>query len=303
MFMMRVSAWACALLMLFALSVVTDSAQAQGTVATVNGEPISSADVDQRMRIDRLMFRQNLSRAQTIDTLINDKIKIAEGRRLGMRVTNEFLDDSLGRMASGNRMTRAEFQTNLSRAGVNIESLRDRLRAEAVWSEILRSRSRAGGASNAEIDAELQRRLARGEAKVTDYVLRQVIFVVTPDNGVGAQERQAAAARQRFTDCETGVDYLRTLRDVAVRERVSRSSAEVSEQLAQLLARTQTGRLTPTFRSDQGVEMLAVCERFERQDTGALRSRVEEELSRRRAEGSGEAFLRELRSRAEIVRR
>lgn len=277
---------------------------AQGTVASVNGDPISSRDVEQRTRIERLMFRRNISRGQAIEALIEDRVKVAEGRRVGMRVNAEFLDDLIGRYASGNRQSRSEFDTALNRAGIDPEALKEKLRAETVWSEVLKQRARTGGATNAEIDAELERRLAKGDAKVTDYVLRQVIFVVAPGTGgAGQKQREAAAARSRFNDCETGVDYLRTLRDVAIKERVSRSSADLSGRMAELINKTPLGKLTQPYPSEQGIEMLAVCEKFERQDTGALRSRIEEELNRKRIEGSADGYLKELKAKAEIVRR
>jgi peptidyl-prolyl cis-trans isomerase SurA len=293
--------------LLLALAIVALPAPpvaAQTTVATVNGEPITSRELDQRLRIERLMFRRQLSREQAISQLIDDRIKIAEGRRMGMRVTSEFLDEQVGRFAQGNRQSRSEFEANLGRAGIEVEGLKDRIRSETVWSEILRSRARSAGTSNAEIDAELERRRARGDGKVVDYVIRQVIFVVAPGaGGAGQRQREAAAARARFNDCETGVDYLRTLPGVAVKERLGRTSTDLPEGTAALLARTPVGKLTPPSASEQGIEMLAVCERSERMDTGALRTRIEEELSRKRVEGTADTFLRELRGRAEIVRR
>jgi peptidyl-prolyl cis-trans isomerase SurA len=301
--MLKVAA-ALLILAFAAMPGLAPRAAAQTTVATVNGEPISSRELDQRIRLERLMFRRSLSRGQAIDALIDDRLKVAEGRRLGMRVTQEFMDELIGRYAAGNRQTRGEFEAALGRAGLETDALREKLRADTVWSEILKNRARASGASNAEIDAELERRRARGEGKVIDYVVRQVIFVVAGATGGAAQrQREANAARARFTDCETGIDYLRTLPGVAVRERIARTSTDLSERVADLLSKTPTGRLTAPFASEQGIEMLAVCERNERMDTGALRTRIEEELARKRVEGGADAYLRELRSRAEIVRR
>jgi peptidyl-prolyl cis-trans isomerase SurA len=277
---------------------------AQTTVATVNGDPITSREVEQRSRIERLMFRRALSRGQVIDTLIDDRVKLAEGRRMGMRVNAEFLDEMIGRMASGNRQSRTEFETALGRAGIDMDVLRDKVRADAVWAEALKQRARSGGTTNAEIDAELQRRVAKGDAKVTDYVLRQVIFVVSPGSGgAGQKQREANAARGRFTDCETGVEYIRTLRDAAVKERISRSSLDLEGRLGDMIAKTPVGRLTPPYPSEQGIEMIAVCEKHERQDVGALRSRIEEEFNRKRIENSAEGYLKDLKSKAEIVRR
>jgi peptidyl-prolyl cis-trans isomerase SurA len=200
-------------------------------------------------------------------------------------------------------MTRVEFESALVRANISPNSLLDVMRAQAIWQELLRLRARNSNVSNAEINAEVDQRMRRGEGAVTDYVLRQVIFVVNAGNPAGARERDAAAARGRVQDCDASVDYLRTLREVAVRERIARTSTEISKQLNDMLQKTAQGRMTPTFRTDQGVEALIVCEKRERQDIGALRATVERELSSRRVEGSANSYLSELKQRVEIVRR
>jgi peptidyl-prolyl cis-trans isomerase SurA len=272
------------------------------SVATVNGEPITSRDVDQRMKVSALLFRQPLSRAAAIQELIDDRVKINEGRRLGMRVTPQGLDEALGRLAANARQSQVQFEQNLIRAGIEPDQVKAKLNAQIIWSELLRQRSRGGNISNAELNAELERRAARGDAQVIDFVIRQVIFVVPPGVGAGQREREASAARARFTDCETGVDYVRTLRDVAVKERVARTSTELPKPTAELLSKTPVGRLTPPFRSEQGVEMLAVCERRERQDNIQLRNQIEQELQSKRTEGSATQYLNELRQKVEIRR-
>jgi len=275
---------------------------AQSATAMVNGEPITARDVDQRMKISSLLFRPALSRPAAIQELIDDRVKLNEGRRLGMRVTPQGLDEALGRLAASARQTSVQFEQNLIRAGVDPEQVKAKLNAQIVWAELLRQRTRAGTVSNAELNAELDRRSAKGEARVTDFVVRQVIFVVPSGVGAGQREREASAARARFNDCETGVDYLRTLRDVAVKERIGRSSTELPKQTADLLNKTPVGRLTAPFRSEQGVEMLAVCEKTERQDNMQLRTQVEQEILAKRSEGTAGQYLAELRQKVEIKR-
>jgi peptidyl-prolyl cis-trans isomerase SurA len=272
------------------------------SLATVNGDPITARDVDQRMRVAAQIFRQPLSRPAALQQLIDDKVKNLEARRIGMRVTDSHMNEMMTRMAGSVRQTTIEFEQNLVRAGIEPEAVRAKITADTIWGELLRQRSRTGSVSNAELDAELQRRVARGEAKVIDYVVRQVVFVVPPGSSAGQRERDAAAARGRFTDCESGVEYMRTLRDVAVRERIGRTSVELSKQLQDVLEKTPLGRLTPPARSEQGVEMLAVCEKNERQDVSRLRAQIESEILQKRSEGTGAAYLNELRAKAEIRR-
>jgi peptidyl-prolyl cis-trans isomerase SurA len=277
------------------------AAQSSG-VATVNGEPITNRDIDQRVRVLAQVFRQPVSRQAALEQLINDKAKAAEGRRLGMRVTQAHQDDMMNRLAASLNQRPTDFEQNLNRAGIEPDAVRAKIAADAVWNELLRVRSRSGNVSNAELNAELEKRVAAGAARVTDYVVRQVIFVVPPGSGPGQRERDANAARARFTDCDTGVDYLRTLRDVAVRERIGRTSSDLSKQTNDLLQKTPLGRLTAPFRSPQGVEMLAVCEKTDRQDVSRLRAEIEQEILQKRNQGTEGGYLNELRAKVEIRR-
>ncbi len=275
---------------------------AQSSIATVNGEPITNRDVEQRMKVSSALFRQPLSRPAALQELIDDRVKLSEGRRLGMRMTPAGLEDSMSRLATSVRQSPAQFEQSLAKAGIDSEAVKAKISAQAIWTELLRQRARSQNISNAELNAELERRAAKGDAKVIDYVIRQVVFVVPAGSNPGQRERDASAARGRFTDCDAGVDYMRTLRDVAVKERIGRSSVDLSKPTQDLLAKTPVGRLTAPFRSEQGIEMIAVCEKNERQDNMVLRNQIEQEMMQKRAEGTSSGYLNELRAKAEIRR-
>jgi peptidyl-prolyl cis-trans isomerase SurA len=298
--MARVSAIAGVLAGMVAMALPAMAQRA--AVATVNGEPITARDIDQRMKVMGQLFRQPVSRQQATEQLINEKVQAAEARRIGMKVTDAHQKDMMNRLAASVRQEPTQFEQNLQRAGIEPEAVREKISAEAVWNELLRTRNRNINISNAELNAELEKRAATGGARVTDYVIRQVIFVVPPGVSPGQRIGQANAARGRFTDCETGVDYMRGLPNVAVRERIGRTSTELSKQTSELLAKTPVGRLTPAFASPQGVEMIAVCEKNERQDLGQLRAQIEQELQQKRTEGGSTAYMNELRSKVEIRR-
>jgi peptidyl-prolyl cis-trans isomerase SurA len=284
------------------MSVFSSMAFSQANVASVNGEPITSRDIDQRMKISASLFRKPLSRPAAIQEMIDDKVKISEGKRLGMRVTPAALEELMQRFASNNRQSPAQFEQNLVRAGIDPDAVRDKLTGEVIWSELLRIRTRSNNISNAELNAELDRRVAKGESRVTDYVVRQVVFVVPAGTNPGQREREANAARGSFTDCETGVETMRTLRDVAIKERVGRTSSDLAKTTNDLLVKTAVGRLTPPFRTEQGIEMLAVCEKTEREDKLILRNRIEQEMLAKASSGSSEQYLKDLKAKVSITR-
>jgi peptidyl-prolyl cis-trans isomerase SurA len=279
-------------------------AMAQRVVARVNGANITSFDVTQRIKLEALISNNRLSPKQALDVLIDDKLKVLEGRRMGYKLSDADIDNELTRIARNNRQTKDQLEGGLRQRGVDPIALRDRLAADLVWNAIVPYRARSLSPSNEVINAEIAARVAKGEARVHDYGLNQVIFVVPGANPAVAAQRQrdAEAARKRFSNCESGLDMLRGMRDVAVKPPVFRSSTDVPKQMADLLAKTAVGHLTQPYRTDQGIEMIAVCERKERNDETAIRKQVEEDLNKKRSGNLAESIIKELREKATIKR-
>lgn len=282
-------------------------AVAQAVVATVDGAPITAFDIDQHIRITLLSARKKVGREEALKTLIDDRVKVAEARRAGYRISDANIDDSVERIARANRQSPDQFVEALRRAGISPQVYRARMEAEIAWEALLRNRLRAGiNLTNAEVDAALEQALAKGADKVTDFTLRSVIFVVPASGGAaaaGAQLRAATAARARFKSCEQSLPELEQQRDVAVRGAVVRSSKDLSPQLAAVLAKQPANSLSPPERTAQGIELIAICEKTDRSDRNAARAAVEDELRQKKSGTVAEDYLKDLRAKANIVRR
>lgn len=273
---------------------------AQSVVATVNGAPITSFDVEQRIRIAALTERRRIDSRAALQELIDDQVKLIEARRVGYRITEAGVDTEFERLAKGNRQTSSEFSDNLRRAGIEPNAIRAKIRADLGFQVLQREQARKGTQISNE---ELEKAVAEAERKqkeIIDYRLQSVIFVVPSGASPADRLRAANAARNQFASCEEGAEELRQLRDVAVRPPVSRSSDTLSEQLASVLAKTPVGRLTPAFVSDQGVEMVAVCERNVRGASSSVRAEVAAQMAEKQAQASMRAYIESLRSRADI---
>ena len=282
-------------------ALLTPAANAQGVAARVNGEPISSYDVQQRIRLAAVADRQRISAAQALNLLVEENIKNFEGRKIGFKITDDDIDKEVTRIAQQRNLTREQFESALRQQGLQPQTLKARLRADISWNSSVRHRFAAGAPSNSEIDAEIARREQAGGAKVVDYVLHQVIFVVA-GGAAGAAQANANTARNRFNGCESGVEMLRGMRDVAVRPAVSRSSSDMAKPLADLLAKTPPGKLTQPYRTELGIEALAVCERRDRTDRSSLRQAVERELSAKRIDDRAANWMKELKASTPVQR-
>lgn len=274
--------------------------RAQAVLAMVNQQPVTNFDVAQRIRIAQLTEGRRLSQQAALQELIDDRVKLIQARKVGYRVTEEGVDAEYSRIARSGGRTNAQFEAALRQAGIEPRALRDKIRSDLAWQVILRDQARKGGdISGAELEAAIQQEMKK-QRTVTDYQLQSVIFVVPRGTNPGERERAANAARGRFSNCETGFAEMRTMRDVAVRPSQFRSTEGMSEQLVKVLDRTPVGKLTPPFRTEQGIEMVAVCERKVREPSANLRSEVTAAVMERRITDVARKYLQELRKTTEI---
>ena len=99
-----------------------------------------------------------------------------------------------------------------------------------------------------------------------DYTLRPILFIVppgSPEAFVDGRKREAEALRGRFQGCEEGIAFARALKDVAVRDQVIRSSADMPAELRKMLEGIEVGKLTAPEVTKSGVEMFAMCAKKE----------------------------------------
>jgi peptidyl-prolyl cis-trans isomerase SurA len=160
-------------------------------------------------------------------------------------------------------------------------------------------------ASETEVRAELAKQGGKSAAG-TEYTLRQIVFTVSnaanPAN-LSARASQAEQLRARFTDCESGVPLARALDDVAVRDPLTRTSVQLGQGVTQLLDKTPVGHLTAPQRAGNGLEMIAVCSKGLAKDDSAARAAISAKILASRLQADAERRLKEMRSRAVIVKR
>jgi len=115
-----------------------------------------------------------------------------------------------------------------------------------------------------------------------------------------AKRREAENLRGRFVSCNEGLAFSRALRDVAVREPISRSSADLTPQLREVLGSIQVGHLTTPEPTAQGLQMFALCDKKESKTDSPRKREVRQELYSKRFDIESKRFLDEIRKSAMI---
>ena len=103
---------------------------AQSVAAMVNGEAITNFDIDQRIKLTQLTTRKAISRQEALDELINDKLKIKEGKKYGLDMSSSDIDGAYGNMASRMRLNPEQLNKTLEGHGIRPETLKGRIKAD-----------------------------------------------------------------------------------------------------------------------------------------------------------------------------
>lgn len=276
----------------------THGATAQSIVTAVNGDPITTFDVDEQAKLLKLI-RRPAGRNEALEEVVADRLKYNEARKWGIDATEADVQSALSRLAGTVKMESNVFLDTLQKSKVDPDTIRSHLRAIASWDAFVRSRNKTLGISEDEVSAELAKQGAN--SKITEYDLRQVVFVVRSGASPAVVEnrmKEAQALRGRFSDCGTGLQLAAALPDVAVKERISRTAEALNPALRKMLADTQSGRLTAPQRTVSGIEMVAVCNRSIDSDQTTLRERIQNDLLNDKLQAEAARMYRELRQSA-----
>ncbi|WP_045444299.1 peptidylprolyl isomerase [Tepidicaulis marinus] len=119
----------------------------QGIAAVVNDRVVSRYDVEQRMKLvlstsSLPATPENIERvrSQVLRGLIDEKLQVAEARRLELEVSEEEVDEALERVASRSNRSKEEITEFLKANDIDIETLRSQIYADIAWNKVISNR-------------------------------------------------------------------------------------------------------------------------------------------------------------------
>lgn len=285
-------------MLLGAALVLPRAAQSQQVVVVVSGDPITALDIEQRSKLDQLYLHKIPPRQEVLEELITETLKIKEGKRLGFEVPNNEVDSAFVTMASRMRLTGDQLTELLAKSGITPATLKHRIKADITWPQLVRGRYQASlQVGEKEIVTVTENKPE--ETVGYDYTLRPILIIIppgSPESFIEARKRDAESLRARFQNCEEGLAFARALRDVAVREPVSRSSADLPPELRKVLDDIELGKLTPPETTKLGIEMFAICaKKPSAADNTPGKRRAREAVVAERYEQLSKQYLNEVR--------
>jgi len=278
---------------------------AQSVAVMVNGEPITHYDIEQRSKLTALTTHKQPARQDVINELIDEKVKIKEAKKFGVDPTSGDVDQSYAQMSQRMRITPDQLTKTLEAAGVRPETLKARMKAEMVWTSLVRGRYKESlQVGERDVAAAVREKGDENlEIEAFEYRLQPVVLIVprgSPSAAIEARKKEAEALRERVQSCEEANTYFKTMQNAAVRDVVTKTTADIPEVLRGLLDKTPIGHLTPPEVTKQGVEMVALCGRKPTKIDTPKKKEIREKMFVEKYEAKSKSYLQEVRKAAMI---
>ncbi len=208
---------------------------------------------------------QNVLEKQLLERLIIGKLQVIRAQETGVQVTDTEIDQAVGRIASGNKMTTEQLAAALEQDGLRLSDFRTTMRDEILTQKL---RQRVAQSRSDVSESEIDILMASGQLKQGEIKLAQIL-VALPDNATSEQlelgkkkidgvkklidegKMEFSAAAIRYSDAEQALDG-----GVIGWRRYDQIPGAFAEALSGL----KPGDVTNPVRSQSGLHILKILE-------------------------------------------
>lgn len=289
-----------------ALMICASTSQAQSVAVMVNGDPITSFDIEQRSKLNYLTTHKVADRQQVINELIDEKLKIKEAKKFGVDPTGSDIDQSYASMSERMRITPDQLTKSLEAQGIRPDTLKARIKADMVWTSLVRGRYKESlqvGEKDVAAAAKVDGADDKQQGAAFEYKMQPIVLVVPRGSApaaIEARQKEAEALRNRVQSCAEANAFFKSMPNAAIRETVTKTSADIPPVLRELLDKTPIGHLTAPEVTKQGIEMVALCGRNPTTVDTPKKREVREKMYSQKFEAKSKWYLNEIRKAAMI---
>jgi peptidyl-prolyl cis-trans isomerase SurA len=133
--------------------------------------------------------------------------------------------------------------------------------------------------------------------------MQPVVLIVpkgSPQTTIELRQKDAETLRGRIETCDQANQYFKSMPNAAIRDTVTRTSADIPGPLRKVLDDTPIGHLTPPEVTKQGIEMVALCGRKPTTIDTPKRKEMRDKMYQKKYEATSNTYLAEIRKAAMI---
>jgi peptidyl-prolyl cis-trans isomerase SurA len=279
--------------------------RAQTVAVMVNGEPITNYDIEQRSKLNTLSTHKPAVRQDVINELIDEKVKIKEAKKYSVDPTSSDIDQTFSEMSSRMHLSADQLTKTLEAQGIRTDTLKQRLKADMVWSSLVRGRFKESlqvGEKDVAAAVEVSGQ-EKSDVQSFEYKMQPIVLIVPRGSApaaVEARHKEAEALRSRVQTCGEANALFKSMQNAAIRDPVTKTSADLPAPLRDMLDKTPIGHLTEPELTKQGVEMVALCSRNPTTIDTPRKKEIRDKMFADKYAAKSKAYLQEIRKAAMI---
>ena len=279
---------------------------AQSVAVMVNGDPITNYDIEQRSKLSFLTTHKQADRQQVINELVDEKLKIKEAKKFGVDPSASDIDQAFGSMAGRMRISPEQLTKSLESQGIRPDTLKARIRADMVWTSLVRGRYKESlqvGEKDVAAAVQAGGGDEKQQAEAFEYKMQPIVLIVPRGSApavIEGRQKEAEALRSRVQSCAEANALFKSMPNAAIRDIVVKTSADLPEVLRDGLDKTPIGHLTAPEITKQGVEMVALCARTPTTIDTPKKKEMRDKMYAEKYEAKSKWYLQEIRKAAMI---
>ncbi len=238
--------------------------------AVVNNGVVLESDVDglmQSVKLNAAQARQQLPddatlRHQIMERLIMDQIILQMGQKMGVKISDEQLDQAIANIAKQNNMTLDQMRSRLAYDGLNYNTYRNQIRKEMIISEVRNNEVRRRITILPQEVESLAQQVGNQNDASTELNLSHILIPL-PENPTSDQVNEAESQARAIVDqARNGADFGKlAIAHSADQQALNGGQmgwGRIQELPAQALSTAKKGDIVGPIRSGVGFHILKV---------------------------------------------
>lgn len=258
-------------------------------VAIVDNDVVMASELQQQMAmISKRLESQNTElppqdvlRDQVLEHLIRERLQLQMGQRAGVEISEQEINQAIGRMAASGGLNMEQFQQQLWSDGMSMAQFKERLRREMLINRVQKgSVNRRINVSDQEIDNFLESQ--EGKFWVSpDYQLGHILIGLS----AGADEETVDDAKMKAEGLYQQLNGGANFKELAIANSNGqmalqggdlgwRKTSQLPSLLAEAVPNMKKGEVSEPIRSDAGFHILKLYNQRGGEETIVEQSKV-----------------------------
>ena len=229
--------------------------------AIVNGEVITSFDIGERVKLSKELLKlnkidmpQEQIEANVLNEMIDDKIKIAEAQKYGIRIDETELKEAMLKMENYLKLPKGGYDNLIKKLGIKDSIVKKQVEADIIWMKftygVLRSYVKV---SESEIDAFID------GLKENKYFKYDFVSFIKDAKDL----KKYNSDLSKITKCPDFIDYAKKHGNSGSGLKISLKDVEMDKSLHSFFSRSALNKALPAIDINGATTIFFICDKQE----------------------------------------